>query len=275
LKKLGVLLCYNDADFLKICIDHLIDSGHDIVVWDHGSTDDTSKVLDSFGNLFVERKFVPRSFDFYKLYPSMSQNLIDNYIKSYDWISWPDQDEILEGPNRSKTYSDYLDDVYEGGYDYICFNNINFWHTEDDDIAICDPVRRIKHYSIFPDCSPRIRSWRACKTNLRRFNHNAVGRYKYPINFNLRHYPMRSNEQMMERLLVTRANLSSGATNIHYENMKSNIDRLLIPGSYLHYDDGSDLNLAIKYDWRTVYGYGKPQSRLQQAGNRLKKILKR
>lgn len=265
MKKLGVLLCYNDGDILRNSIESLINSGHDLVVWDHGSNDNTSEILDFYKDSLLERTYIPRSFSFHKIYQAMSKNLINNYIDKYDWVSWPDQDEILEGPDRKKTYSEHLVTVYESGYDYICFNNFNFWFTKDDDISISNPEKRIKHYCIFADCSPRIRSWRASKSNIRRSNHNPAGRYKYPINFNLRHYPMRNKEQMLDRLSVSRAHLAKGSKNSHYENMKSRKESLSIEATKLHYDSGEELCDKIIFDWReNIYGFDRPKSSLKK-----------
>ena len=261
MKKLGVLPCYNDGDFLSNSIESLINSGHDLVIWDHGSNDNTSEILDFYKDSVLERTYVPRSFDFYKIYPAMSKNLINNYIDRYDWVSWPDQDEILEGPDRKRTYSQHLETVYESGYDFIIFNNFNFWCTEKDDITISNVEKRVRHYCIFADCSPRIRSWRASKTNIRLFNHNPLGRYKYPINFNLRHYPMRSKEQMSDRLLVSRADISKKSKNSHYENMKLRLESLKINSAKLHFDNGEELCDEIVFDWRkNIYGFDKPKS---------------
>src|SRR5271157_2541021 len=204
-KCLCVLLCYNDGDILEDIIIHMLKNRHDIIVWDHGSDDRTPEILDKYDSKFIERKLVPRSFDFYDLYPTMSQNLIDNYIMHYDWISWPDDDEILEGPDRTKTYYEHLCDVYRSKYNYIQFNNFNYWFTDEDDRCIESPLKRIKHYALFPDCAARIRSWRASVTNIREFNHNTLNGEKYPENFNLRHYPMRSYDQMIRRINKDRA----------------------------------------------------------------------
>src|SRR5579872_1460307 len=146
LKLLGVLLCYNDADILEDVLQHLLDNNHDLVVWDHGSDDGTSLILDKFQSGLAERRNIPRSFDFYNLYQTMSEHLISDYIRQYDWISWPDQDELLEGADRSKRYDEWIEKVAEEGYDYIQFNNFNFWLTNADNPGIPSPVRRIKHY---------------------------------------------------------------------------------------------------------------------------------
>jgi glycosyltransferase involved in cell wall biosynthesis len=252
-RALGVLLCYNDADILEDSIRHLLDNNHELIVWDHGSTDNTRLVLDKYEEFFVERKFIPREFDFYKLYQRMSQHLIDNYIKDFDWVSWPDQDEILEGPSRGKSYYDYITDVFRSKYNWIEFNNFNYWFTKDDDALIKSPVKRIRHYSIFPNCAPRIRSWRASVTNIREFNHNPLPGEKYPTRFNLCHYPMRSYDQMMKRIEKDRAGLRRGKKNVHYSNMKKVRDKLEIQASQLYYDDGGELDDSVKFDWDQIY----------------------
>jgi hypothetical protein len=255
---LAVLLCYNDADILSDVITYLLNQNHDLIAWDHSSNDDTAAVLDQFTGNLVERRLIPRDFDFYYLYQAMSKNLLDNYIDKYDWISWPDQDEILEGPDRNKSYYDYLQEIFYSQYDWIYFNNFNYWFTSQDPITECSPIRRIKHYSLFPDCAPRIRSWRATSTNIRIFNHNPPIGIQYPVPFNLRHYPMRSLNQARKRLFQDRANLQKGQQNFHYENMAAKpFYHLILSPEQLHFDDDvSDFNPEIKFNWRTIYGYG-------------------
>ena len=109
--------------------------GHDLVVWDHGSTDETPEVLHRLAGEFVELQSIPRSVDFYGLYQAMSAHLLEDYVSKYDWVSWPDQDEFLEGPDRSRPYRDWLEEVAASPYDWIQFNNFNFWWTDADDPA--------------------------------------------------------------------------------------------------------------------------------------------
>jgi len=262
---LCALLCYNDGDILEDVILHMLKNRHDIVVWNHGSDDNTAAILDKYSSKFVENKYVPRTFDFYNLYQEMSRNLIKNYIKLYDWISFPDDDEILEGSDRTKSYFEHLCTVFNSRYNYIQFNNFNYWFTEKDDKTIASPTQRIRYYSIFPDCAPRIRSWRASATNIRTLgNHNPLAGEKYPVNFNLRHYPMRSYDQMIRRIKKDRANLQRDGANYHYNNMKTNIAKMLLKPEQLLYDDGiSELNPYPKYNWRELYGYGARSSRLR------------
>jgi hypothetical protein len=258
-KALGVLLCYNDADILPDAIEWLLQNNHDLVAWDHGSDDGTDGVLDRYAGHFVDRKYIGREFDFYKLYGEMSRNLRKNYRKQYDWISWPDQDEILEGPTREKTYYAYITDVVNSEYNWVRFGNFNFWFTEEDDPAILSPTQRIRRYGLFADCAPRLRAWRASVTNLREFNHNPLEGLPDPRLFKLRHYPMRTREQMIKRLNKDRAGLERQGANWHYNNMKARMDKLLIPAASLHFDDGhSELNPEPIFDWRAIYGHQPP-----------------
>jgi hypothetical protein len=247
-------LCYNDGDFVGEAVRYLLEQGHDVIAWDHGSNDETAQVLHDLRHDLMELKTLPRSFDFYQLYPEMSRHLMTNYVDRYDWISWPDQDEILEGPDRGRSYQEWLAEAIDSPFDWIEFRNFNYWWTEEDAASAHSTLERVKHYGLFPDCSPRIRSWRASATNIREFNHNPPNGERYPTLFNLRHYPMRTQEQMMRRLDHDRAALRRGRSNYHYDNMSAWRDRLRIPPGALHVDDGRELSLEPIFDWRSIYG---------------------
>ena len=51
LRLLGVLLCYNDADLLEDSVRYLLDQKHQLVVWNHGSTDGTEEIIRQRGYL--------------------------------------------------------------------------------------------------------------------------------------------------------------------------------------------------------------------------------
>lgn len=256
MKLLGVLLCYNDGDLLAETLRHLLDERHDLVVWDHGSTDETASVIERFRGELLETRLIPREFDFYELYPAMSRHIMERYAGGYDWISWPDQDEFLEGPSRSRPYHAWLREVWESPHNWIQFNNYNFWWTRADDKGISSAAQRVRHYALFPDCAPRIRSWRSSATNIRVFNHNPPEGSAWDRRFNLRHYPARSREQLARRVLQDRSGLQRGGMNYHYENMKATLDQIEIAPEQLHFDDGrSELNPAPVFNWRSIYGY--------------------
>lgn len=51
-RALGVLLCYNDADILEDQIEYLLSQNHDLIVWDHGSDDGATEILDKYNTNF-------------------------------------------------------------------------------------------------------------------------------------------------------------------------------------------------------------------------------
>ena len=66
--------------------------------------------------------------------------------------------------------------------------------------------------------------------------------------------PMRSNEQMLKRLEKDRANIQRGGANVHYNNMKQQIEKLYVKPSQLFLDDFiSPLNPQKTINWRDIY----------------------
>ncbi|MBX9951626.1 MAG: glycosyltransferase [Candidatus Obscuribacterales bacterium] len=254
-RALGVLLCYNEGDQLPDAIEHLLANDHELVVWDHGSSDETPDVLNRYRKHLIEHKVIARDFDFYEIYAAMSRNLISNYISRYDWISWPDQDEILEGPDRTNTYYESVVEVYNSPHDWLLFHNFLYWFTSEDDSSIQSPSRRIRRYSRFPLTADRARAWRSKATNIRWFNHNPPEGERYPKMFNLRHYQMRSHERALDKINSSRSGIQRGSAIFYYANMSRWPERIIIEPDKLHFDDGvSELNHAPIFDWQYIYG---------------------
>ena len=138
---------------------------------------------------------VPRSVDFYELYQAMSEHLMEQYVDRYDWVSWPDQDEFLEGPDRAAPTGM----ARRGGaspYDWIQFNNFNFWWTSGRRPRVPSGGRT------GPPLQP-FSGLRAPHPVVAGLGHQHQGVQpqppageRYPRLFNLRHYPMRSEAQM-------------------------------------------------------------------------------
>jgi len=261
-RSLGVLLCYNDADILPESIEYLLANKHEVIAWDHGSTDNTSEVLRRYKGELAETKFISREFDFYSLYGAMSEHLLSQYVDKYDWISWPDQDEFLEGPTREGSYYDFVAEVFNSNFDWVQFHNLLYWFTSEDDPTVPSAIERIKRYSCFPDCSPRMRAWRARCTNIRWFNHNEPDGVKYPEMGKLRHYQMRSLEHALKRITKDRAGMQRGNAIAYYNLMNTWQERLIVDPSSLHFDDGrSELSADPIFNWRYVYGTHEEQSK--------------
>ena len=251
---LGVLLCYNDADVLAPVVEHLVRNRHDLVVWNHGSEDETDEVARSYlGRGVIDYQELDRDeVPFAGLYGECGRYLVQTYGRRYDWLSWPDQDEILEGPDLSRPYHEQVTELMAAGHDWIEFDNFVFWFTAEDDGAVQDPVERIRRYNLYHSASPRIRAWRMSCTNERRLgNANPPLGRKSPVNFPLRHYPMRSLAQARRRAEHDRnqPGFQEGDKNWHYERFRDDEDALRVPVERLHRFDGRTLDKTVTWQF--------------------------
>ncbi len=261
---LAVILFHNDEEIVEEQINHMLSNKHDIIIFNHNSTDNTGDLIKKKAN---EHSEIKKIYDISKdipfinngVFKYISQILIDDYSHKYDWITFVESDEFLEGPKRDKNYYEYLLDVSKTSSTYIQFDNMLFWFTVKDDPSIKSVRKRIKHYSYYRNCGPRIYAWKAKYTNIRRYNHNKpINAKKYPIHFNTCHYPFTSIHQM-ERKLIGRSKLSNRMENSHYKKLHNTISnehkrrKLIIEPKQLHYDDGSDLIKDDKINWYYIY----------------------
>lgn len=262
---LAVLLCYNDDDVLAPVVDHLVANHHDVVVWNHGSEDRTEEIaLAYLGRGAVEYQRIDRDdVPFAELYGVCARYLVAAYGGRYDWLSWPDQDEILEGPDLARPYHEQVADLLAAGHDWVEFDNFVFWFTDEDDPSEPDPVRRIRRYNLYV-CPPRVRAWRFDRTNERRLgNSNPIDGRKAPANWPLRHYPMRSLAQARRRAAHDRnqPGFQFGDKNWHYERFRDDGSALLVPADRLHRFDGRTLRRDVTWQF-----YERPE-RLRGTGS--------
>jgi hypothetical protein len=258
-RKLGVVLSFNDVDIIGDVVGHLLANDHDVVVWDNGSTDGTVDRLQELSPDLLELRSVPKEVaGLYEIYGAMSRHLMSGLAQRYDWISWPDSDEILLGDDPAESYSAFVDRIVASPFDWCQFENWNFWWTDADDATIQSPVARVRHYALFASCAPRVRAWRAACTNVRAFNHNPLPGRRYPVAARLCHYPMRSAAQAQEKLR-TRSGIQRGDANWHYNKMLREAEVLRIEATALNRASqdprapGLRLVEPRPFDWSRVY----------------------
>jgi glycosyltransferase involved in cell wall biosynthesis len=252
---LGICLYYNDEDIVADSVEHLLANEHDLLVVDHGSTDGTPAILDRYRSQIRERFAVGRDVHLRDLFRGVSEHVLANHRAHYDWISFPASDEILEGPDRSRSYYEHLCEVHESASDWIKFDQFLFWFTERDDPSIASPLARVRHYGVWrTDAPPLIHAFRASAMNVRVYNHNLPEGRKHPRDFVTRHYQVRSAAHLARRNR-DREGLAHKLDNYHFDYMRRNADQLVVPAERLHYDDGkAELDRRELFDWRPVIG---------------------
>tara|TARA_B100000886_G_C20385044_1_gene475642 strand:+ start:374 stop:1261 length:888 start_codon:yes stop_codon:yes gene_type:complete len=258
-KFLAVILFHNDEHLVEEQVNYMIDNKHDIIIFNHNSNDETQNIIDDLSkkhSRIIKTYILDSSIPFKNngVFNHISNILIEQYSNKYDWISFIESDEFLEGPKRDKKYYEYLLDVSETEYTYIQFDNILFWPTKDIDESIKSIRERLKYYAWFKNCGPRLYAWKAKYTNLRNYNHNppSYGN-KYPIHFNTCHYPFTSKTGLLKKLDERRKMSQSNGVNTHYKHLFQNIDNLIIDNKLLHYNDNSDLIKDDKFDFSKFY----------------------
>lgn len=254
---LAVILFHNDEEIVNEQIEHMINNKHDIIIFNHNSNDKTKELIEAANDNHKEIIKIYElgsniSFVSGEVFKVISDILMANYKDKYDWITFIESDEFLEGPKRDKSYYEYLVDVSKTESTYIQFNNMLYWFTDSDDVSIKRVRDRLKYYSWFYNCGPRIYAWKAKYTNNRLWNHNVPSlAKKYPIHFNTCHYPFTSKYKYIQKL-KTRKLASIGEINYHYKKLYDEREEILKlkMEDHLHYDDGSNLKETEKYDWK-------------------------
>ncbi len=281
-KCLTVLLFHNDEDIISDQIEYYgIKNKQDLIVFNHNSNDNTGNIITSHQKHILCTYNLSSNIQFNDnkvheaIYLTLQGNLeICNddivlsdakynnfdYSKAYDWISFPESDEFLEGPDRTKSYYEHLCSIHlKTKINKIIFRNIIFWFTSEDDKTILRPIRRIKHYCYKSNCAPRLYAWRGSKTIIRRFGHmtHLYDKNSECLTWNTRHYEIRSKNHFINKM-KDRLHISKGTTNHHYkimyENLLTNKDYGTINPNDLHYDNGiSELCLTEVFDWNKIY----------------------
>ena len=272
LKMLTALLFHNDEDLVE---DQIIYYGfknkQDLIVFIHNSTDDTNNIVMKYKNRIKCIYYIPETFIFKynQVHEVVYETLLgkrfdnvemsdpnnDNYSEIYDWISFPESDEFLEGYNRRRHYYRHLYQLHKSkNINKIAFRNFIYWFTEKDNMTIKSPVKRIRYYCLKKKSKPRIYAWRGNHTIKRFFGHKSDEDLDDEIMiWNSRHYEVRSKKHLYEKS-ETRKDVSIGMINYHYNLLYEKLqnDKTFgdIKSNQLHYDNGSELNHTEIFDWK-------------------------
>ena len=258
-KFLAVILFHDDEEIVEEQINYMIYNNHDIIIFNHNSKDNTQDIINKLSKKhseIIKTYYLDSSIPFKNngVFEHISNILIEQYANKYDWISFIESDEFLEGPKRDKKYYEYLLDVSKTEYTYIQFDNILFWPTNNIDESIKSVRERIKYYSWFKNCGPRIYAWKSKYTNIREWNHNPPSNGdKYPIHFNTCHYPFTSKNKILDKLKDRVVNSKDDGTNSHYKKLFENKNNVILDEKLLHYDNNLDLIKDNKFDFSIFY----------------------
>jgi len=213
----AIISAFNEADVISPVIGHLVENGVDVYLIDNRSTDGTADAAKRWlrkGLLGIEQFPAeasagdgPPPFDWeaiLKRKEALAKEL------SADWFIHHDADEFREAPWPGMKLRDAIQWVDRLGYNCIDFRVLNFPPLENGFPPGADPREHFTHWEdpVVHDTLQR-KCWKAQKTPVSLAasgGHEArfPGRRIFPIQFLMRHYPIRSQEHGLRKVFDER-----------------------------------------------------------------------
>lgn len=201
------LFVRNEAPVLGRTLAHLAEQGIEVCLVDHGSTDDTHEIAQSFlgkGVYRIESEPYDGVYDRVRLLERIEELARES---SADWCLLQDADEIREPPAPFQTLVEALEAVGREGYNAVNFDEFVFLPTSDEEsFEGTDFVESMQHYYFFrPKPFHRLQAWKraaAPDLDLVRFaGHRAdfQERVVSPVPFVMRHYIALSRTHAMAK----------------------------------------------------------------------------
>lgn len=205
MKIIALLTVYNEALFIRRCLQHLRDQGISVYLIDNGSTDNTRKIAEDFlGNGVIRIDQLPRRgiFELEKIL--LKEEAVSREMDA-DWYIHLDADEIRQAPNPYRTLREGIEAVDRMGYNAINFDEFVFVPTNNEDNFENDAYpEEMKYYYFFePQKLRRLNAWK----NIGPVDLHSYGGHKvnfpgmkiYPENFILRHYISLSRSHLIRK----------------------------------------------------------------------------
>jgi glycosyltransferase involved in cell wall biosynthesis len=251
-RPLAIVACFNEADILAWTLKHLIDQGCEVHVIDNWSTDGSDEIAGRYGT--VEKWPQTGPIDIYD-WTGILKRIEEVALKHPGrWIIFNDADEIRRAPTRdnslsgsySATLAEALRGVDHSGFNAISFRVVTFAPVDDHYASHVSPEAYFKHYSLdrVDNHTAHVKAWIQPVQRVDLHTHGGhqvmfPGIKVCPVQFLLKHYPIRTQAQGERKLFKERKPRYS-----HEERAKAwhvQYDRI-VPGERLICDP-SDLML--------------------------------
>lgn len=212
---LAIIAAYNEADVIDQVIRHLVESGVEVYLIDNGSTDGTMELARRWlGRGVVEVADLPPI-------PQPDGSMVvawEEILKRKaavarevpaDWYIHHDADEIRESPWPGLTLRDAIRWVDRLGFNAIDFRVLNFPPVDNGFEPGMDPRSHFLRWEEAAEYDRvQIKCWKRQPdaVTLHDGGHQVrfPGRRVFPVQFILRHYPVRSQEHGLRKVLQER-----------------------------------------------------------------------
>jgi len=230
---LAIVCARNEAVFMRSLIGGLIADGLDVVLIDHGSSDETVELAASFlGRGLLAIRELPWGGRF-SLAEQLDAKRESIAASDHEWIVHVDADEWLSAPRSGQRLVDAIEIVDLLGYNCIDFNEFVFVPNPGEDHRV-EHHRELAHryYAYRPNGYTLHRAWRrdAQLDNRAGGGHALEGELRpYPVPFVLRHYIALSEEHVVGKYLVRRFARDEVLRGWHADRILTTRDNLVFP----------------------------------------------
>jgi glycosyltransferase involved in cell wall biosynthesis len=231
-----ILAVRNEVLHLRRAIRSFVDSGIDVVIIDHASTDGTLEICKEYlgnGILSIEHLEWRGVFDLSEQLDFKAQIIGE---LPHDWIIHSDADEWLQSPVEGESLLEGIIRVDGLGYNAINFDEFVFLPDPDESDIFPDYEKKFLYYYYFAPQQKRL--MRAWKKNCG-FSNNAAGGHKLggiglnlaPHAFILRHYIALSQAHALKKYLGREFSDRDLKKGWHNNRVEINEENLKLPGT--------------------------------------------
>ncbi len=217
---IAIISAFNEGDIISPVIGHLVENGVDVYLIDNHSTDDTVEQakrwlgrgllqIEPFPSNLPDGSEARLPFDWTGILRRKEE--LANEL-SADWYIHHDADEIRESPWPGLTLKESIRWVDTLGYNCIDFRLLNFPPIDDGFKPGDDPRTYFRFYEEGAECDKvQLKCWKASKVPVSLAPHGGhearfQGRRVFPIQFLLRHYPIRGQGHGVKKVFAERRN---------------------------------------------------------------------
>jgi hypothetical protein len=217
-RPLAIMPAFNEADVIYHAIGALVAGGVDVYLIDHESTDGTVAAATPWlgrGLVRIER-FPDDARYSERNHGAMVWREILGRVQQVsgeipaDWYVFVNADEFREAPWPGMTLSEALREVDELGYSAVNFELFNFRPIDDGYVPGADPRGHLRHFEA-PGRHDllQVKAWKRQPQVVDLVEHGGhdvlfEDKRVFPIPFLLRHYPIRSSEHGIRKVLAER-----------------------------------------------------------------------
>jgi hypothetical protein len=205
----ALISSYNEADVIDQVLAHLVKQGAMAYLIDDGSTDETVEIAAKWlgrGLIEIERRPASDTFDWLSILrrkAALAEEL------DAAWLIHHDADEFRYAPFEGMTLAESLARVQELGYNAVDFRVLNFRPLTDDEPDAANVQRSMTFYEPGDTWdATQIKAWRNRRgvDLVESGGHEAAfeNREVFPIQFLVRHYPIRGQAHGRRKLFSER-----------------------------------------------------------------------